>query len=120
MHRYLLVTPDEFPYIGFENALAMPMAAAVHIVVPWLHIEVTPVPNDLRRVVIKMSRVVKRRLTPTVTRSERPISSSQSQRSNRTIDLANLAVTVSPSVTVLRLCFAAKRERECHSECDDR
>ena len=48
----------------FTSGLVVPVAAAMHVVVPWLHVEVVSVTTDLRCVVVEMRRVVIRRLTP--------------------------------------------------------
>ena len=90
------------------------------VVVAGLHVEVAAMPNDLRRVVIKVRRVVESWCTPTVIGRERPISISPIQSCCRAIHVRTMSVAVSPTMPILSLCLATEGKSECGGESDGR
>lgn len=96
----------------------MPVTGAMDVVVSRLNVEVAAVPDDLRRVVVKVRRVVEHRLTVTVAGSVRALTEPELRRHGRAVGLADLSVTASNAISVLSLGFTTKGKREGGGESD--
>ena len=98
--------------------LMMPVTGAMDVVVPWLNMEVTSMPDDLWRVVIKVCCVVEDWRAITVVGKVRSITSPPMRARDR-LHMPNLSLeAVSTSMSPLGFRLAAESERERDSKCD--
>ena len=96
----------------------MPMAASMHVIVSWLHVEMTTMTDGLWPVVIKMGCVVENRRTVTVTWTIGSVALPQIGAGGRTVSLAvtDMSDTLPQSVSALSLGVATEGKRDGNSE----